>query len=347
MTATVPELSNTAPWLKRWIVAKGKRFTLPGQRLSDLKTHVEKKVLESSAHSEVVTDILLTKLSPAPWNARRFFDPKALEALGKDLQANGQIQPILVRPKGQGFEIVVGERRYRAAKLVGLDKLKATIQPLSDDTAQRLSLSENLEREDLNPYEETLGYLHLLTHQLKTEPAFKGFTTKNEPLEQATKRLLYSLLGKINRSVNNVINAHDMEPLKGVIDEVFSSIGRMTWQSFVQNRLPILDLSDDILHALQGGKLEYTKALALSKVKDESRRAKLLEKTLEQGLSLTDIRTQVKALQTPKKQKQPDFYTRASSLAKTLKKPSVVKDPATKKRIETLLSELEQLLANG
>ena len=131
---------------------KARRFSLPEQKLESLKEHAEQKASEATRSADVVTDIPLSKLSPAPWNARRYFDEASLRALGDDLRDNGQIHPLVVRPKDGGFEIVVGERRYRAARLGDLPTLKATVRDLDDASAQRVSLAENLSREDLNTF---------------------------------------------------------------------------------------------------------------------------------------------------------------------------------------------------
>lgn len=326
---------------------KGRRFTLPNNRLDHLKEHAERKVLESHLSTEVVTDVALNKLLPAPWNARRYFDPSAIRALGSDIRENGQIHPILVRPKGPEFEVVVGERRYRAALSVGLNTLKAYIRELDDTNAQRISLSENLEREDLNPYEETLGYMQMLCLELRGVTEFQAFLEKGEREEEAARRLLYSLYGKTQRRVNNVINAAEFELLLASVEEVFSFPRNVTWQSFVQNRLPILDLPDEVLQALREGKIEYTKALALAKVKEDTARNLLLHRVLEEGLSLVQIRAEVKSSIGVLPDKGSAVADRASAVARTLRKPRAIKNARVKKRVEKLLSELETLLADN
>ncbi len=326
---------------------KRRRFTLPSHRLSDLKEHAERKVLESHLSTEVVTEVTLDKLVPAPWNARRYFDPGAIEALGSDIKENGQIHPILVRPKGPNFEVVVGERRYRAALAVGLKALKTYIRELDDANAQRISLSENLEREDLNPYEETLGYIQMLSLLLKDIGDFQVFREEGEGEEEATRRLLYSLYGKAQRRVNNVINATETEPLLAPVEEVFSNSRSMTWKSFVQNRLPILDLPSDVSQALREGKIEYTKALALAKVKDNVTRSKLLDRVLKKDLSLVQLRAEVKAATSKTLDAGPNIVERASAVAQLLKKKRTIKNPKVQKRVEKLLLELEKLLTEN
>ena len=102
---------------------------------------------------------------------RRIVDESALEELAQSVQARGIVQPIVVRPLGAGrFEVVAGERRWRAARMAGLDEVPAVVRECSDQEAAAVALIENIQREDLNPIEEAQGYRSLadefgLTHQ--------------------------------------------------------------------------------------------------------------------------------------------------------------------------------------
>jgi ParB family chromosome partitioning protein len=106
----------------------------------------------------------LEALVPSPQPRRRF---ENLEALAESIREKGVLQPLLVRPLGDGrYAIVAGERRYRAAKMAGLAEVPVRVLDLSEKEARLLALVENLQREDLNPYEETLGVLDLLSEEL-------------------------------------------------------------------------------------------------------------------------------------------------------------------------------------
>ncbi len=105
----------------------------------------------------------LTMIFPNPDQPRQVFEPKALEELAATMKEIGQAQAITVRPKGTGFEIISGERRYRAARLAGLTHLECFIKDVGDGEAQLLSLVENLQRQDLLPIEEA----HYLKKVLK------------------------------------------------------------------------------------------------------------------------------------------------------------------------------------
>ena len=106
-------------------------------------------------------DISVTEIRPNPRQPRRHFD--GIEELAESLKAKGQLTPVLVRPMGEDFELVHGERRWRAAKLAGLPTLRAEVRELSDAEAFGLSLIENIQRAELTPIEEAEAYKVLLT----------------------------------------------------------------------------------------------------------------------------------------------------------------------------------------
>lgn len=106
--------------------------------------------------------IPLTDISPSKSNPRKHFDAKRLEELAESIKEKGVLQPVLVRPNGQGYELVAGERRYRAAKMAGLQELPAVIRQLDDTEVVECQTIENLQREDVHPLEEAAGYHQLM-----------------------------------------------------------------------------------------------------------------------------------------------------------------------------------------
>ncbi len=110
-------------------------------------------------------DIVLPQHQP-----RRYFDPQALKELVESVKQHGILQPLLVRPLGGGkYELVAGERRLRAGQEALLEVAPVVVRELSNDQAFQLALIENLQREDLNPVEETEGILHLLAIRLQCD----------------------------------------------------------------------------------------------------------------------------------------------------------------------------------
>lgn len=104
----------------------------------------------------------LDRIIPSKTNPRHTFDLAKLAELTESVRRHGVLQPVLVRPKGQGFELVAGERRYRAAKAAGLAEIPASVRDLSDVAVLELQVIENLQREDIHPLEEAQGYRRLL-----------------------------------------------------------------------------------------------------------------------------------------------------------------------------------------
>ena len=131
-------------------------------------------VSEARGAGQVIA-IKLSELTPAPWNARKEFGEEELAGLAASLLELGQLQPILVRPTTNGptkYQIVAGERRFRAATLAGLETLNATVDDFDDDTARKKSLGENLGRDELNPWEQLHGILDYLALELKHYPGW-------------------------------------------------------------------------------------------------------------------------------------------------------------------------------
>ena len=108
---------------------------------------------------ESVSTLKLTDIEPNKSQPRKNFDPEALKTLADSIRQNGVIQPLLVRSMPDGsYQIVAGERRWRAAKMAGLTEVPVFIKELTDLQAQQIALIENLQRENLNPIEEASGY---------------------------------------------------------------------------------------------------------------------------------------------------------------------------------------------
>ena len=105
----------------------------------------------------------LGSLRPGKYQPRTKMDPQALAELADSIRAQGVMQPILVRPvDGGNYEIIAGERRFRAAKMAGLDEVPVLVKPVPDNAALAMALIENIQREDLNPLEEAQGVQRLI-----------------------------------------------------------------------------------------------------------------------------------------------------------------------------------------
>ena len=104
----------------------------------------------------------ITEIEPNREQPRKNFDDESISALAESIKQHGILQPLLVRPYGSGYQIVAGERRWRAARMLGLSEVPVQIKELSDLEAMQIALIENLQRENLNPVEEAKGYSELV-----------------------------------------------------------------------------------------------------------------------------------------------------------------------------------------
>lgn len=128
------------------------------------------EVEASDRSGDGVTELALSAIQPNPEQPRKEFDAVRLEELAASIKEHGVVQPIVVRPRGEGYEIVAGERRWRAAALAGLEKVPALVREFSEAEAMEIALIENLQREDLNALEEAEAYRTVMeTFQLTQE----------------------------------------------------------------------------------------------------------------------------------------------------------------------------------
>ncbi|MGM3309613.1 ParB/RepB/Spo0J family partition protein [Anabaena sp. WFMT] len=515
--------------------------------------------VEADTPPTAESKVKLQNIHLPPQQPRRYFDPQALAELVASVKQHGILQPLLVRPlTGGKYELVAGERRYRAATEVGLEEVPVVVRKLSDDQAFQLALIENLQRQDLNPVEETEGILHLLAIRLESDveavksllyrmknasskgekqlknseeqsrrnvspnsettdetespshvstdlsdsvsPTENGETTSESPSNVSThseiteetqsgrnvspnsettdetesgsdvfsnseiidatasgknispnsgtttlKKSRKNVSQDANTSVSSVSPTEESEPkdearenispdssiteetesrsnvsqnadtsvslteeseLKdesrsnvsqdadtsvslteesepkdearqnvssdsGIteekesrrnvspnpdeekvkkVQEVFESLGMMNWLSFTTKRLPLLNLPLEILTALREGKLEYTKAQALARVKDNALCTQLLDQAIAHNWSLSEIKAQIAANTQPA---QPPFSKSPNQIPERLKnitqrisKRKLWEQPAKQKKLETLLSKLEALLGD-
>lgn len=274
--------------------------------------------------------VLTSEIHLPAQQPRRYFDPQAMQSLVESIRRDGVLEPLLVRSReAGGYELVAGERRYRASQEVGLTTVPVVIRQMTDEQALHITLVENLLREDLNPLEETEGILQLLALRLKIGV-------------DAAVSLLYRMQNDVQRLTHNVMG----QPESEVVQAVFTEVG-IAWESFVNNRLPLLKLPDDILGALREGQIAYTKAQAISRVKDEPKRKRLLKQAIAKDLSVAQIRDQVKqsnVVQADDENPEPSFRLRVDDIFRRVKKAKIWDDPKKQRKLEKALAEMEGLL---
>jgi ParB family chromosome partitioning protein len=135
--------------------------TMPNQ-VSSSSTMVANFPPDKELHSSL-KEISTEAIFPNPYQPRTVWDQRELEDLAESIKANGVIQPVIVRPTGSGFELIAGERRFRAAKLASLATIPALVRAATDEQMLELTLVENIHRADLNPIERAMAYKNYLS----------------------------------------------------------------------------------------------------------------------------------------------------------------------------------------
>jgi ParB family chromosome partitioning protein len=117
------------------------------------------------------SEVDLNSIVPGPMQPRTNFDEASLESLAESIRTHGIVQPLLVRRRGEGFELIAGERRWRAARLAGLTHVPVLVKEVADQNLLEIALIENIQREDLNPIEEAQAYKRLIENVGLTQEA--------------------------------------------------------------------------------------------------------------------------------------------------------------------------------
>lgn len=280
-----------------------------GSRLTGLVAGVD------ALAQPATTTLNVDELVPGQFQPRTYFDDQALAELARSIQEQGILQPLLVRPAAGGnYEIVAGERRWRAAKQAGLRDVPVLIRPLSDADARMASAVENLQREDLNVIEEVRARLQVAAatlNVLEKDAVARMFALDRQP---------------------------DSDPqMVARLDTHFAALGRETWRSFIRNRAAVLNLPDDVQEAVRSG-LDYRKALVIGRVGEARKRRSLMEKALA-GETVENLRAAVSG---PKTASTDPWQTVTKRLSD--KKVLAKLDDTRRKKVEKLLQQIQQLL---
>ena len=296
-----------------------------GRQIRTIDTILADAPSEQTAQSASISSIQLPKKQP-----RRYFDTEKIDQLIQSIKVHGILEPLLVRPiPGGNYELVAGERRLRAAQQIGLTEVPIVVHELDDQQAIQVSLIKNLQREDLNPVEETEGVLELLAIELGKP--------KNEVIS-----LLYRMQKEAKgKTAHNVVGYPDTQ----TIEATFNALGLLSWESFVNHRLPLLNLPEDVLESLRQGKLEYTKARAIARIKDDQQREVLLKDAIAKSLSLSQIKERIATLLVAEENRRPDnIKQQFDNTYQQIKKSKVWDDPKKQRKLEKILADLRLLL---
>ncbi|MBS7299972.1 MAG: ParB/RepB/Spo0J family partition protein [Eubacteriales bacterium] len=166
-----------------------------------------------------VTEIAVSQLDPNPDQPRRTFDTQALEALAESIRQAGVLQPLLVVENGARYRIVAGERRYRAARMAGLQSVPCVVRDMTEQERMEAALIENLQREDLNPIEEATGIRALMEECGYTQELAAKRVGRSRPAVANLLRLL-----QLPESIRELVKAGELSAgharvLAGLADE--------------------------------------------------------------------------------------------------------------------------------
>ena len=146
---------------------------------------------ENAADNETPVTVRLSEIEPNRDQPRKEFDETALQELSDSIVRHGLLQPLLVRPLlGGGYQLVAGERRWRACRMADMDEVPVIVREMSDSEMMELAMIENLQREDLNPIEEAAGYKYLMDNYGLTQEQVAETCGKSRPAIANAVRLL-------------------------------------------------------------------------------------------------------------------------------------------------------------
>ncbi|MBO5076832.1 MAG: ParB/RepB/Spo0J family partition protein [Clostridia bacterium] len=167
-----------------------------------------------------ITEVDIMSVEPAKDQPRKVFDPEKLEDLADSIREHGLIQPIVVNKSTNGYTIIAGERRWRAARMAGLLKIPVIIKDVTPKEMRELALIENIQREDLNPIEEALAYRQLVVDYELTQEELAGIVGNKSRSEIANRMRLLNLDEKVQELIiNGQLTAGQARPLLALTPE--------------------------------------------------------------------------------------------------------------------------------
>jgi len=216
----------------------------------------------------------IDKIDPSPFQVRKYFDQDKLKELGESIQREGLIEPIVVRRKGRRYEIIAGERRFRAVRdFTEMKAIPAQIVKATDLETHRISAAENLQRQDLSAIETIEGIVELVDAELIEDKEYAAMGKK--PADRVK-----ALLGKLHSITNSKIRgskvskeaASLLRKFAQQVEKIFKNLPKpLEWRSFYRHDLPILmDISEEVQKvSIQKG-LNRSQIRALETLKEVS-----------------------------------------------------------------------------
>ena len=192
---------------------------------------MEKQIYETASKEEII-EIDISELRPNPYQPRKVFKDEALQELADSIKEHGVFQPIIVKKSIKGYEIIAGERRFRASKLAGLTKIPAIVRAFTDEQMMEIALLENLQRENLNAIEEATAYKSMID---------KLFLTQDE---------LAKKVGKSRSHITNILGLLRLpNEVQKMVAEEKISMGHARVLSKLESDEKIIEMANQILES--------------------------------------------------------------------------------------------------
>jgi len=203
------------------------------------------EVVEYNPEQDVVLEISVEEIIPNSFQPRKEFDPEKLQELASSIQEHGVIQPVIVRPRlnNTGYELVVGERRLRACKMIGLEKIPAVIKTLSDQEMTEIALIENIQRENLNPVEEAKAYKRLIEEFGLTQEEVAKKVGKSRPFVANFLRLLQLPSDILDLLADGKVTVGHVRPLLSLVNE---SLQRQVVKEILEKNLSVRETEETV-----------------------------------------------------------------------------------------------------
>ncbi len=248
------------------------------QRVSVFRNAIEK--VEEVREKNGFQEINISDIGNPHFHDRTTVSEADIWSLANNIKQVGLINPVIVRRKGKRFERISGFRRIEAIKKLGWKNVTAIVIDTDEKTALLIMLSENIQREDLNPYDEVVSLLQLIAVNLDYS-------------EEQVKSILYRIK---NYTSGNVKELNDDEKdIKESIDSILAKTGKYNFQGFI-NRMRVLNLNTIIIEAMRTKRLPYSHAVELNKIKDESILNTLIKEVIATSMSKEQLIRKIKSI---------------------------------------------------
>lgn len=186
-------------------LGKGLDSLIADRRTVAVKENSNSSAKEEKAENNSPLMVKLSEVEPNREQPRKYFDEEAMQELADSIKKYGVIQPLLVEKKEKYYEIIAGERRWRAAKIAGLKEIPVVLKELSEQEKMEIALIENIQREDLNPIEEAQAYKRLLDEfHLKQEDVAKSVSKSRSAITNSMRLL------KLDERVQNMVAGEEL-----------------------------------------------------------------------------------------------------------------------------------------